>query len=68
MTLNHPIAGDRAPQVKAGGSLKLCNKDRDATPRPLAVQTYAELHCISNFTFLRGASFPEELVERAEAL
>ncbi len=26
---------------------------------------YAELHCISNFTFLRGASSPEELVEQA---
>ncbi len=29
---------------------------------------YAELHCLSNFTFLRGASRPEELVERAQAL
>lgn len=29
---------------------------------------YAELHCISNFTFLRGASFPEELVNRAYKL
>src|SRR5690606_27634298 len=29
---------------------------------------YAELHCLSNFTFLRGASHPEELVERAAAL
>ena len=29
---------------------------------------YAELHCLSNFTFLRGASHPEELVERARAL
>jgi len=29
---------------------------------------YAELHCISNFTFLRGASHPQELVERASAL
>jgi error-prone DNA polymerase len=29
---------------------------------------YAELHCISNFTFLRGASHPEELVERAADL
>jgi error-prone DNA polymerase len=29
---------------------------------------YAELHCLSNFTFLRGASHPEELVERAQAL
>ncbi len=29
---------------------------------------YAELHCLSNFTFLRGASHPGELVERARAL
>ncbi len=29
---------------------------------------YAELHCLSNFSFLRGASHPEELVERAAAL
>src|SRR5215469_4509000 len=29
---------------------------------------YAELHCLSNFTFLRGASHPHELVERAQAL
>ena len=29
---------------------------------------YAELHCLSNFTFLRGASHPEELVERARRL
>ncbi len=32
------------------------------------VPGYAELHCISNFTFLRGASHPEELVARAAAL
>lgn len=29
---------------------------------------YAELHCISNFTFLRGASHPEELIARAAEL
>ncbi len=29
---------------------------------------YAELHALSNFTFLRGASHPEELVETARAL
>jgi error-prone DNA polymerase len=29
---------------------------------------YAELHCLSNFTFLRGGSHPEELVQRASAL
>jgi error-prone DNA polymerase len=30
--------------------------------------TYAELHCLSNFTFLRGASHPHELIEQADAL
>ena len=34
---------------------------------PQAVR-YAELHCRSNFTFLEGASHPEELVERGLAL
>ncbi|HEX2011291.1 MAG TPA: PHP domain-containing protein, partial [Roseateles sp.] len=29
---------------------------------------YAELRCLSNFSFLRGASWPQELVERAKAL
>jgi error-prone DNA polymerase len=31
----------------------------------MAAARYAELHCRSNFTFLEGASHPEELVERA---
>ncbi|MEX2125524.1 MAG: error-prone DNA polymerase [Woeseia sp.] len=30
--------------------------------------SYAELHALSNFTFLRGASHPEELVHRAAEL
>jgi error-prone DNA polymerase len=34
----------------------------------VSLPDYAELHCLSNFTFLRGASQPEELVERASAL
>ncbi len=34
----------------------------------VSLPAYAELHCLSNFTFLRGASRPEELVERAQAL
>lgn len=29
---------------------------------------YAELHCLSNFSFLRGASHPGELVARADEL
>ncbi len=32
------------------------------------MSAYAELHALSNFTFLRGASHPEELVETAAAL
>ena len=30
--------------------------------------SYVELHCLSNFSFLRGASHPEELVQRAAEL
>ena len=33
-----------------------------------ALPNYAELRCVSNFSFLCGASKPEELVERAQAL
>ncbi|MFZ5567760.1 MAG: error-prone DNA polymerase [Pseudomonadota bacterium] len=33
-----------------------------------ALPAYAELHCLSNFSFQRGASHPEELVARAHAL
>jgi error-prone DNA polymerase len=33
----------------------------------MSLPAYAELHCLSNFSFLRGASHPEELVERAVA-
>ncbi len=35
------------------------------SPAPPA---YAELHCLSSFSFQRGASQPEELVQRAHAL
>lgn len=34
----------------------------------LMSHSYAELHCLSNFTFLRGASHAEELVARAVEL
>jgi error-prone DNA polymerase len=33
----------------------------------MSLPEYAELHCLSNFSFLRGASHPDELVERAVA-
>ncbi|BEU96650.1 hypothetical protein ACDW_23550 [Acidovorax sp. DW039] len=37
-------------------------------PPALVLPDYAELHCVSNFSFQRGASHPHELVERAAAL
>ena len=39
----------------------------DCLPEPLT-PAYAELHCLSNFSFQRGASNPEELVARSAAL
>ena len=36
-------------------------------PTP-ALSAYAELQCLSHFTFLRGASSPEQLVQRAQQL
>lgn len=40
-----------------------------AIPAPsLALPDYAELHCISNFSFQRGASQPQDLVARAAKL
>ena len=45
---------------RAAGSCMACSAERD--------MGYAELHCLTNFSFLRGASHPEELVERAAEL
>ncbi|MES2937800.1 MAG: error-prone DNA polymerase [Pseudomonadota bacterium] len=45
------------------------DEDKDIPPvlsaRGDALPGYAELHCISNFSFQRGASHPQELVRRA---
>ena len=35
---------------------------------PSPLPDYAELHCLTNFSFQRGASHPGELVERAYEL
>lgn len=35
---------------------------------PSTIPDYAELRCVTNFSFLRGASRPEELVERAKEM
>jgi error-prone DNA polymerase len=39
-----------------------------AAPRRAVGVRYAELHCKSNFSFLEGASHPDELVSRAAEL
>src|SRR5512143_2633723 len=46
---------------------RVTRANKDGTSEAMQVP-YAELHCLSNFSFLRGASHPEELVERALAL
>ena len=53
------------PISEAGGAGRLPDA---RSVREAGLPGYAELHCVSNFSFLRGASHPEELVERAQAL
>ncbi|MBN1379768.1 MAG: error-prone DNA polymerase [Gammaproteobacteria bacterium] len=40
----------------------------DCLDKQSSLPEYAELHCLSNFSFLRGASHPEELVQQAKLL
>src|SRR5215203_825941 len=42
--------------------------DRPTAPAPRPAVPFAELHCHSNFSFLDGASHPEELVAEAARL
>ncbi|GAA0220270.1 error-prone DNA polymerase [Cryptosporangium japonicum] len=49
-------------------SRKRAAYEAPATHRPKNDIPYAELHCHSNFSFLDGASHPEELVEEAVRL
>ncbi len=58
----HPA---RRAAAKQGGSA--ADGEGSRAVRASAVE-YAELHCLSNFSFLRGASHPEELVGQAAAL
>ena len=43
-------------------------RDGLTPPQAQGLHPYAELHCLSAFSFLRGASEPQELVERAVGL
>ncbi|MDY7106308.1 MAG: error-prone DNA polymerase [Actinomycetota bacterium] len=67
-----PPGAERFPGADGGDSPAWSHKRLPYEPRPLrratATVPYAELHCHSNFSFLDGASHPEELVEEAVAL
>ncbi|CAM8665599.1 error-prone DNA polymerase [Comamonadaceae bacterium] len=48
--------------------MRILNPIKPQRPVATTPPAYAELHCLSNFSFQRGASQPEELVERAHRL
>ncbi len=58
------LAGTRPP----GSCTDISHEQGDMNRRPRTIPDYVELRCVSNFTFLRGASDPEELVRRAQEL
>jgi error-prone DNA polymerase len=64
-----------APENADGGDSPAWSRKRlpyqapeHRAPTPRATVPYAELHCHSNFSFLDGASHPEELAEEAARL
>ena len=60
----HEPAAEREPPAEHEPS-----SGHEPPPEPAAERVpYAELHCHSNFSFLDGASHPEELVEQAARL
>jgi error-prone DNA polymerase len=66
-----PLVAD--PLAADGGDSPAWTRKRDAYSAPALIRRaaevdYAELHCHSNFSFLDGASQPEELVEEAVRL
>ncbi len=58
----------RTRPAGTSGSVAQGPADARRARRPPATPGYAELRCRSNFSFLGGASHPEELVARAQAL
>ena len=58
--------GGRPPRAwEVAQRLRLSMAANDDGPREDAWPAYAELHCLSDFSFLRGAASAEELFERA---
>ena len=61
--------GGRPPRAwEVAQRLRLSVAANDDMPREDAWPAYAELHCLSDFSFLRGAASAEELFERARDL
>ncbi len=56
---------DPPPEKRRPAESAPAPRDIPRTPPPAP---YAELHCRTNFSFLEGASHPDELVHRAEEL
>src|SRR5690348_2911683 len=69
---DEPVVDPLAVDGDGGDSPAWTRKRRPyrapAVIKPETTIPYAELHCHTNFSFLDGASHPEELVERAAAL
>src|SRR5262249_26060561 len=63
---NRSCGSTATAAARAAGTCTAYSPDARSTMR--ALPAYAELHCLSNFSFLRGASSSSELVERASAL
>ena len=64
-----PKLRPRIPVEKRGPAPDRTDNDRKTGDCSKSPQVrYAELRCVSNFSFLRGASHPDELVARAAAL
>ncbi|WP_024788855.1 PHP domain-containing protein, partial [Pandoraea pnomenusa] len=57
-------ANDDGADDSAAASAAAASRETDDGGLP----AYAELHCLSNFSFQRGASHPEELIARAAHL
>src|SRR6185295_9180387 len=66
-TISSPAAGSRLPGSTASEATIPASGKGDGSCMAF-LPDYAELHCLSNFSFQRGASHPEELIERAAVL
>jgi error-prone DNA polymerase len=65
---SEPLTGYDRKRVAASDQREAMSIREAMSKHPLSVLPYAELHCHTNFSFLDGASHPEELVEEAARL